>query len=93
MWEVRIHHKKCFGILRVLLLVQRRAMARWKAGDEYIPNLTSTKNFSIWITRKSGGEVTSPAMWEVHLHQERTYCDIEHFIARTETSDGALESW
>ena len=47
--------KKCFGILRVLLLVQRRAMARWKAGDEYISNLTSTKNFSIWITRKLGG--------------------------------------
>ena len=48
--------KECFGILRVLLLVQRQAMARWKAGDEYIPNLTSTKNFSILITRKSGGK-------------------------------------
>ena len=57
MWEVRIYTTKgCFGILRVLLLVQRRAMVRWKAGDEYIPNLTSKKIFSIWITRKSGGK-------------------------------------
>ena len=48
--------KDCFETLRVLLLVQRQAMARWKAGDEYIPNLTSTKKFSIWITRKSGGK-------------------------------------
>ena len=68
-------------------------MARWKAGDEYIPNLTSTKKILKFGSPESRGEVTSPAMWEVHLHQERRYCDIEHFIARTETNDGALESW
>ena len=39
------------------------------------------------------GGVTSPAMWEVHLHQELAFCDIEYFVARTETSDGAFESY
>ena len=30
-------------------------MARWKATDEYIPNLTLNIIFGIWITHKSGG--------------------------------------
>jgi len=68
-------------------------MARWKATGEYIPNLTSKQLSCIWIIRKSGGGggVTSPAIWEVHLHEERALCDIERFVARTETSNGALE--
>ena len=37
--------------------------------------------------------MTSPAMGEVHLHQEKAFCDIEHFVARTEASDGTLESY
>ena len=53
--------KECFVTLRVLLLVQRRAMARWKAGDEYIPNLTSTKkNLALGSPESRGGsDVTS----------------------------------
>ena len=50
--------------------------------------------FCTWITRKwGGGGVTSSAMWEVHLHEEKTFCDIENFVARAETGDGALESY
>ena len=75
-----------------LLVIQRRAMARWKVTDEYIANLTSNIFLCKWIIRMSGG-VTSSAMWVVHLHQERTFCDIENFVARTDTSDGALESY
>ena len=41
--------------LRILLLVQIRAMARWEATDEHIPNLTLNNFFCIWITHKSGG--------------------------------------
>ena len=32
------------------------------------------------IHPKVKGGVTSPAMWEVHLHQERAFSDIEHLL-------------
>ena len=67
-------------------------MARWKVTDEYIANLTS-KKFFMQVDHPKFGGVTSSAMWVVHLHQERTFCDIENFFARTDTSDGALESY
>ena len=31
-------------------------------------------------------------MWEVRIHHKRVFCYIESSVARTETSDGALES-
>ena len=85
--------KECFVTLRVLLLVQRRAMVRWNAGDEYIPNLTSKTFFSIWITWKSGGG--SDVTGDVGSLSTPGENVLWHwaFIARTETSDGALESW
>ena len=54
------HEKRCssskqrFVSSRWLFFVQRQAMARWKASDGYVPNLTS-KFFCIWMTRKSDG--------------------------------------
>ena len=41
---------------------------------------------------RKGSDVTG-AMWEVRIHHKRVFCDIESFVARTETSNGALESW
>ena len=37
-------------------------------------------------------EDTGEAMWEVRIHHKRVFCYIESSVARTETSDGALES-
>ena len=68
-------------------------MARSKAIDEYIPNLTSKIFFAYGSPENRGGGVTSPAMWEVHLHQEKAFCDIQNFVARIETGDGALGSY
>ena len=68
-------------------------MARWKATGEYIPNLTSNFFFVSGLSESRGVEVTSPVLWEVHLHQERAFCGIVNFVALTETSDGALESY
>ena len=69
-------------------------MVRSKATGEYVPNLILKKIFFAYgLPESQGGGVTSPAMWEVHLHQEKAFCDIEHFVARTEASDGTLESY
>ena len=40
---------------------------------------------------RKGSDVTG-AMWEVRIHHKRLFWDIESSVARTETSDGALES-
>ena len=85
--------KQRFVTSRWVFFVQRWAMVRSKATDEYIPNLTPKKFFCMWITRKSEGEWRHRAMWEVRIHHKRVFWDIESFVARTETSNGALESW
>ena len=48
--------KQRFVTSRWVFFVRRWAMARSKATDEYIPNLTPKKFFCMWITRKSEGE-------------------------------------
>ena len=58
MWEVHLHKEKHLVTLRILLLVQRRAMARWKASDVYLSNLTS-KKFCHPDLAITGVEVTS----------------------------------
>ena len=54
-------------------------MARWKATDACVPNLTLNYFLHMDHPKVKGG-VTSPAMWEVHLHQERAFSDIEHLL-------------
>ena len=68
-------------------------MVRSKATGAYVPNLILKKFFAYGLPESQGGGVTSPAMWEVHLHQEKAFCDIEHFVACTEASDCTLESY
>jgi len=48
--------KQRFVTSQWVFFVRRWAMARSKATDEYIPNLTPKKFFCMWITRKSEGE-------------------------------------
>ena len=66
--------------LSSLQIEPRRAMVRSKATGEYVPNLIFKNLFLHMDHPKVKGGVTSPAMWEVHLHQERAFSDIEHLL-------------
>ena len=48
-------------------------MARWKASDVYIPNLTS-KNIFIWMTRIPGSDVTG-------RHGKRCYSSKQRLVS------------
>ena len=68
-------------------------MARSKATAEYIPNLTSKKFFCMWITRKSGGGSDVTGDVGSTSTPGKKICDIQNFVARIETGDGAFESY
>ena len=84
--------KQRFVTSRWVFFVRRWAMARSKATDEYIPNLTPKNFFACGSPESRKGSDVTGAMWEVRIHHKRLFWDIESSVARTETSDGALES-
>ena len=67
-------------------------MARSKATDEYIPNLTP-KIFACGSPESRKGSDVTGRCGKCVYTTKRVFWDIESFVARTETSNGALESW
>ena len=54
--------------------------------------MLSSVGVKAWSGKEDTTLLSMAAMWEVRIHHKRVFCYIESSVARTETSDGALES-